>query len=130
MQLCKKEEALIEATAYLQSGGNREEIIKDFSEEEFNKIELLFKKGRQKFLIIPEEPYRNAELNQLCNLGILLRRMGNEVSYVFRSAKEEDGLNTVTNNEILISNYMFTNCEGYMYQSRICLLYTSDAADD
>ena len=84
MQLCKKEEALIEATAYLQSGGNREEIIKDFSEEEFNKIELLFKKGRQKFLIIPEEPYRNAELNQLCNLGILLRRMGNEVSYVFR----------------------------------------------
>lgn len=119
MQLCKKEEALIEATAYLQSGGNREEIIKDFSEEEFNKIELLFKKGRQKFLIIPEEPYRNAELNQLCNLGILLRRMGNEVSYVFRSAKEEDGLNTVTNNEILISNYMFTNCEGYMYQSRM-----------
>ena len=36
-----------------------------------------------------------------------------------QSAKEEDSFNVVTNNEILTSNYMCTNCEGYMYQSRM-----------
>lgn len=117
--LSKREESIIEAVAYLQNGGKKEEIIRDFSDGEVNKIESFFSKGRQKYLIIPKEPYRNADLNQLCNLGILLRRMGNEVSYIFRTAKEEDGLNAVTNNEILVSNYMFTNCEGYMYQSRM-----------
>lgn len=118
-RLYKNEEAMIEAVAYLRFGGEKEEIIKDFTEEEVNKIELFFRKKIRKFLIIPQEPYRNAELNQLCNLGILLRRMGNEVSYIFQSAKEEDSFNVVTNNEILTSNYMFTNCEGYMYQSRM-----------
>lgn len=118
-RLCKNEESIIEALAFLKCGGEREEVVKDFSEKDIKKIESYLKKGTQNFLIIPNEPFRNAELNQLCNLGILLRRMGNEVSYIFRKATNEDKLNAVTNNEILMSNYMFTNCEGYMYQSRM-----------
>lgn len=117
--LCKKEESLIEAVAFLKCGGKKEEITKKFDSLDVDKIEAFLKKGVQRFIIIPKEPYRNAELNQLCNLGILLQRMGHEVYYFFHKAQEGDGVNTAVNNEILMSNYMYTNCEGYKYQSKM-----------
>lgn len=117
--LQKEEEAYIEAVAFLRAGGEIEEIEKDFKKENADKIKDYWKRGTYKFFIIPDESYRNTELNQLCNLGILLQRMGNEVRYIFRKASSGQGINEVTNNEILTSNYMFTNCEGYMYQSKM-----------
>ena len=117
--LYKREEALIEAVAYLKCGGEKKEVIEEFTSIELDKIEAFLKKEEQKFVIIPKEPYRNAELNQLCNLGILIQRIGYKVFFIFHKAKEGDGGNIAANNEILMSNYMYTNCEGYMYQSKM-----------
>ena len=115
----KRKEALIEAIAFLRAGGDKHLIENKLTEDEINLINIFLNKKRQRFFIIPEEPYKNAELNQLCNLGILLQRMGNKTCYFFREAKVSDPGNSELNNEILRTNYMYTNCEGYQYISRM-----------
>lgn len=117
--LGKRKEALIEAIAFLRAGGDKQQIVSKLTKNEINLVNTIINKKRQSFFIIPKESYKNAELNQLCNLGILLQRMGNRTCYCFREAKTSDSGSTNLNNEILRTNYMYTNCEGYQYISRM-----------
>lgn len=117
--LQKFNESLIEAAMCIQLKVELE-ILKEVLPEKYHNV--LYKISGIKprhFIIAPRECYKNAMLNRMCNIGILLQRMGHKVEYIFNEANEEDTGSVSVHNSILCSNYMYTDCEGYKYKSRM-----------
>jgi hypothetical protein len=112
----KFEEACLVATSYVKLGGEINNFTSMFPENMINRIINYSNSKMNTIVIIPCEPFKNGELNYLCNLGIMMQKMGCKVHYIFNEATDED---RAVDNEILNNNYMYTNCRGYKYNSRM-----------
>lgn len=115
----KFDESLIEVAMCIQLKVDLN-ILKEVLPKKYH--DILYKINGIKprhFIIAPKECYKNAMLNRMCNIGILLQRMGHKVEYIFNEANEKDTGSVSVHNSILSNNYMYTDCEGYKYKSKM-----------
>lgn len=117
--LKKYEEALIEAARCLTLKIRKDDLLNSLPDKYHNRLDALQKIKPRHFLIAPKECYQNTMFNRMCNIGILLQRMGHKVEYIFNEANETDTGTIQVHNYILRNYYMYTDCENYKYQSKM-----------
>lgn len=108
-------DAAVIIAAIHRLSGNINKYIDEIPLEYIDLVRNLTTTDVDTIIVMPEEPYLNAQFNDLTNVGIILQRAGFNVNYIFKRLKRKH----LYNNAILENNYMYTDCEGYRYQSRM-----------
>ena len=95
---CKRErEALVEYIGAAAKSGNAKGILK---EPQYAKYKILAESNRKHYIIVQYAKYSSQYLSEMQIIGLILGRMGNEVSFVFKK-REPDCIKDNQNNLVM-----------------------------